>query len=181
MSTFSKGCQLFQRLVNFFKDLSTSIKELSTSINELSTFIKDLTTFICQHFKELLTFFEELSTFFKVNKLKKLTTFWNSWQLFQKVDNFLIRVDNSLITVDISLIKVHNSLIGVDNSLVYKSLIEVDTFWKMLKKLFKVDNWRKKWQNKLTKKMWRIWRIFLVLSSITPTKKNISEKLFLKR
>ena len=63
LSTFSKTCQHFQRLVNFFKDLSTSIKdlstsikELSTSIKELSTSIKDLTTFICQHFKELLTF-----------------------------------------------------------------------------------------------------------------------------
>ena len=68
----------------------------------------------------------------------------------------MIKVEN-----ENSLLKVHNSLIEVANIL------------KKLTKLFKADS--------LKEKMWQICIIFLLLSSITPTKKNISEKLFLKR
>ena len=80
-----------------------------------------------------------------------------------------------MIDVDIPLIKIHNSLkkvIKINNSLikVHNSLIEVDNLEV------------KKYQNKPVpspKKVTNLQNI-LVLSSITPTLKNISEKLFLK-
>ena len=123
----------------------------------------------CQLFQRLVNFNQRVVNFnqWVVNFYQRLDNFYLS--TFQRVANFFKDLSTFSKTCQLqSKLKIHNSLIKVDNSLIYKSLIEVDTFWKMLKKLFKVDNWRKKWQNKLTKKCDNL-KNFLVLSSITPT------------